>query len=232
MGAKDSTTVEIRDFLKAHPLFSELEAGSVRSLARACRFKTFDKGERLFWEADPAECAYVIRSGQVSVVLNSPDGREMAIDVMRSGDILGELGLLTRKTHSAGALVKTRTEALVIPRETFLLVLDHEPAMARRLLEITADRLHKSASREMALAFMDAQARLARHLLALSEAEKEKGYITASQEELAQATGLIRQTVAKALGQWRRDGWLLTGRGRIVLLNLKALRQVEHGKLT
>jgi len=231
MGASGNAVVEIRDFLELHPLFSELQADSLRSLGRACRFKVFEKGERLFWEADPAECAYVIRSGRVAIVLNSPDGREMSIEEMRPGDIVGELGLLTRKTHSAGALVKTRTEALMIPRETFLLVLDHEPAMARRLLDITASRLHKSASREMALAFMDAQARLARHLLALEELEKAKGYVTASQEELAQATGLIRQTVAKALGQWRRDGWLLTGRGRILILNRKALRQVEDGKL-
>jgi hypothetical protein len=50
------------------------------------------------------------------------------------------------------------------------------------------------------------------------------------QEELAYSTGLIRQTVAKALGVWRRGGWLLTGRGRIVILNRKALESVESGK--
>ncbi|HEX9018772.1 MAG TPA: helix-turn-helix domain-containing protein, partial [Anaerolineaceae bacterium] len=53
---------------------------------------------------------------------------------------------------------------------------------------------------------------------------EERGYITISQEELAQRSGLIRQTVAKTLGQWRRKGWLLTGRGHIVLLNQNALR--------
>ena len=53
--------------------------------------------------------------------------------------------------------------------------------------------------------------------------EGDKGYVTTSQEELANGTGLIRQTVAKALGKWRRDGWLKTGRGRIVILNRKAL---------
>ena len=40
-----------------------------------------------------------------------------------------------------------------------------------------------------------------------------------SQEELAQRTGLTRQTVARLLGDWRRHDWLLTGRGRIMLLN-------------
>ncbi|MFN2160389.1 MAG: helix-turn-helix domain-containing protein, partial [Anaerolineales bacterium] len=54
----------------------------------------------------------------------------------------------------------------------------------------------------------------------------EKGYMTLSQEDLAQRTGLTRQTVAKILGRWRRAGWLLTGRNRIMLLNREALKKV------
>jgi CRP-like cAMP-binding protein len=49
-----------------------------------------------------------------------------------------------------------------------------------------------------------------------------------SQDELAHHTGLIRQTLAKALGRWRRQGYLRTGLGRIVLLNHKALRELAN----
>ena len=51
------------------------------------------------------------------------------------------------------------------------------------------------------------------------------GFITVSQEELAQRVGLTRQTAAKTLGQWRRAGWIITGRGKIVLLNRAGLRR-------
>ena len=87
------------------------------------------------------------------------------------------------------------------------------------------------SKREGALAFMDAQARLARLLLELEEQEQDKGYVTISQDELAHRTGLIRQTVAKALGEWRRAGWLITGRGRILILNRKALEGLESNLL-
>ena len=49
-----------------------------------------------------------------------------------------------------------------------------------------------------------------------------------SQEEVAQRTGLTRQTVARFLGEWRRNGWLLTGRGQIELLDRAALLGVEE----
>jgi CRP-like cAMP-binding protein len=153
----------------------------------------------------------------------------MIIEEMRAGELLGELGVLTRRARSASAVARVHSELLVVPREAFLRVVDAEPRLARLVLDITASRLQVSLSREMALAFLNAQARLARHLLALEERERDKGYVTASQEDLARGTGLIRQTVAKALGNWRRDGWLLTGRGRILILNRKALERVENG---
>jgi len=106
----------------------------------------------IFCQADASEAAYVVRTGNISIVLLSADGREMIINEMHSGDVFGELGILTKKPRSTSAI---------------------------------------------------AQSRLARFLLELEEQEQRKGYITISQEELAHRTGLIRQTVAKALGKWR-----------------------------
>ena len=51
------------------------------------------------------------------------------------------------------------------------------------------------------------------------------GYITISHEELGRRVGLARQTVSELLGKWRRAGWILTGRGKIVLLNRAGLRR-------
>jgi CRP/FNR family transcriptional regulator len=106
-------------------------------------------------------------------------------------------------------------------------VLNAEQILVRRMLEMAVDRLRQSSERESALAFLDAQGRLARLLLLLSSQELEKGYITISQDELAQRTGQTRQTVAKTLGRWRRAGWLITGRGRIMLLKNNELAFLE-----
>ncbi len=231
MKSRAEAAAEVLEFLSSLSLFSDLKVPAVQLLAGACRFRLVEKGEILFFAGDPAETVYVVRSGIVSIVLNSSDGRELIVDEIRPGQLFGDLETLTRKPRSVGAVARSDSELLIIPSPAFLCILDDEPRLARRLLEFTANRLQNSTRRQEALAFMNAQARLARDLLALEEQERDRGYITVSQEELARASGLIRQTVAKALGQWRRKGWLLTGRGRIVILNRKALRQVESGLL-
>jgi CRP/FNR family transcriptional regulator, cyclic AMP receptor protein len=214
-------------FIRSVRFFSNLRESSLLLLARSSRWKYLARGEILFFQADPSELAYVVRSGTISIVLNSPDGREMVVNEMHSGDMFGELGILTRKSRSASAIARSNSELLAIPRQAFLRIIDDEPQLARLILEMTASRLQMSGKRESALAFLDAQARLARLLLELEEQEHEKGYVTISQDELAHRTGLIRQTVAKALGKWRRAGWLITGRGRILILNRSALEGLE-----
>ena len=228
MKSRGEFTLEVSGFLGSIPLFSKLNESSTILLARACRFQQIKKGEILFFQSDASELAYIVRSGIISIVLNSPNGRDMVINEMRMGDMFGELGILTKQPRSTSAMARTDSELLVIPCKAFLSIVDAEPQLARRLLDITASRLQRSGEREGALVFMDAQARLARLLLDLDKQEHEKGYITISQDELAHHTGLIRQTVAKALGKWRRDGWLITGRGRIMLLNHKALAELEN----
>ena len=111
-------------------------------------------------------------------MLTSPDGRELILNVMRPGDYFGELGLLTGRPRSADAIVRQAAELIAIPRQAFLDVLECEPRLARRLLETTAYRLSRTSESQNSLAFLDAQARLARVLLEMDRQNEEKGYIT------------------------------------------------------
>ncbi|HVM73135.1 MAG TPA: Crp/Fnr family transcriptional regulator [Anaerolineales bacterium] len=219
---------EARDFIKSMPLFRDLSEPSLLALAQSGKFISIKKGQCVFYQSDPADKVFLLRSGLISIVLESPDGREMVINEMHPCDIFGEVGVLTGQSRSTSAFARADSEILTLTRQAFLSTIDAEPVLARRMLELTANRLRGSSERESALAFLDAQARLARLLLQLEKQAPDKGYVTISQEELAQRTGQTRQTVAKALGRWRRAGWLLTGRGHIMLLRQEAFAQLEH----
>jgi CRP-like cAMP-binding protein len=216
---------EVISFLRGVPLFSGLDDGVLEALARAGQLCRVPKGRLLFSQSDPAQAFYVVRSGCVAILLDSPDGRELVINEMRAGDGFGELGLITGDPRSTSAMACEASQVLVFPRDDFLALLESQPRLIRRVLETTARRLGVSSELESALAFLDAPARLARLLLQLDRQASAAGYLTLGQEELAQRVGLTRQTVAKALGEWRRAGWLVTGRGKIVLLNRVALRR-------
>lgn len=226
MESRPGGEAAILQFLCSLPLFADLSQASLTDLARGGRFKRALKGAFLFFQYDASTAVYLVHKGSIALLLENPDGRELVINEMKPGDCFGELSLLTEQPHSTSAEAAVDSEVLVIAGPVFLAVLRREPVLALRLLEITARRLQDSSQREEALAFHDAEQRLARLLLALDKAVSAKGYLTLSQEELAQRVGLTRQTAAAILGRWRRSGWLLTGRGHIVLLNRRELDQI------
>src|SRR5688572_30562925 len=113
MRPREEVVSGIRSFLASIPLFASLDEASLLSLAKECSFHYVEKGDILFLQSDPAEAAYIVRHGSISIILNSQDGREMAISEMHSGDLLGELGILTKKSHSTSAIARTKSEVLV-----------------------------------------------------------------------------------------------------------------------
>lgn len=212
-------------FLKRVPLFADLDEAALSLLARVSRTRQLPKGYVLFARDEPGDAAYIVRSGSISILLTTPDGRELVINEMRAGDCFGELALLTGQSRSAGAVTREASEVVVIPREEFLAEVESQPKLMRHLLETMAQRLRVGTERESALAFLDAPQRLARILLELDRRASADGFVAISQEEIAQHVGVTRQTAAKILGQWRRAGWIITGRGKVVLLNRAALRR-------
>jgi len=211
--------------LAGAPLLAGLNDRLLEKLAEASRIHHLQRGQVLFEQGDLAEAVYLVGSGSLAMRLLALDGRELVMNEVRAGDVFGEIGLLSGGLRSTGAVALETSVIAGIPNAQFLEALESEPRLVRRLLGVIADRLRASGERESALAFLEAPARLAHMLLDLDRRAGPSSAVTASQEALAQRLGLTRQTVAKVLGQWRRAGWLLTGRGKIVLLNRSALRR-------
>jgi CRP/FNR family cyclic AMP-dependent transcriptional regulator len=222
------SAMDIEELLRRVPLFEGLDPAALQVLARVARVQHFARQQYIFYQDDAGDAAYIVRSGRVAILLATDDGRELVISELGAGECFGELALLTEAPRSASVLARTSCELIRLPRAEFLQELERQPKLMRHILQVTAERLRASTERERALAFLDAPARLARVLLEFDRAASEKGYITHSQDELAQHIGVARQTTAKILGQWRRAGWILTGRGRLVVLDRAALRRTAR----
>ncbi|MFA9404008.1 MAG: Crp/Fnr family transcriptional regulator [Anaerolineales bacterium] len=212
--------------LRDAPIFEGVSDRILSDFTQSSRIRALEKGEILFSQTDPADTVYIVRSGCIAIFLATLEGRELVINEMHRGDCFGELSLITDQPRSTGALARESSEVISIPRDVFLKGLEAEPELMRRVLETTALRLRVSSERESALAFLDSSARIAKVLLQLDQQADDEGVISVTQEDLAQYVGLARQTVAQTLGEWRRLGWVETGRVRIVVKDREALERL------
>ncbi len=210
-------------------LFRGLEPGLLESVARLCLPRKLGVGETLFWEDEPADALFGVAKGLIRIWVHGPDGRELTLNLMESGDFFGEIALLDGLPRTASASALADTEMLSVPRAAFLELMVKEPKLALHIIELLCERLRYNTDRIRDAAFLDLGARLAKTLEALALGHGEEGpegiLITAklNQSELAQLLGVTREAVNKQLKQFAQEGLISTKGSRILVLDATAL---------
>jgi hypothetical protein len=93
------------------PVFAGLNAEQVARLAGVCSISTFKPGEVVFRESEASDRMYVVLEGEVAITLADSAA---SVGVVRSGECLGEMSLLTAAVHSATATARTHVETAVL----------------------------------------------------------------------------------------------------------------------
>jgi CRP-like cAMP-binding protein len=97
---------------------------------------TFKEGETIFRKGDPATQAYVVQSGEVAILLN-----EHHTEIMESGDLFGEMALISREPRSATAVARTDVKLVPIDEKRFLFMVSETPNFALTVMRAMAQRL-------------------------------------------------------------------------------------------
>jgi GNAT superfamily N-acetyltransferase len=96
------------------PFFGGLDAEQVTRVAGVCGVATFEPGEVVFREGQAGNQMHVVLGGEIAI---SVAASAAPVGVVRSGECLGEMSLLTTAAHSATATAVTRVETAVLEHQ-------------------------------------------------------------------------------------------------------------------
>lgn len=204
---------EFATLLKMNPLFSELGPEAIGAIARLCQTRRLPAGQTLFTKGEPGDALYGVRRGQIRIETGTAAGERLTIEVFGAGDLFGEIAVLDGRPRTADAVAQEDAELFVLPRAEFLNALEHDVGLAIRIIELLCARLRSTNERTEEMMFLPLPVRLARRLLALAEDFGAEVQIT--QDELAGLVGVTRESVNRQLQEWRANGIVTLGRGRI-----------------
>jgi CRP-like cAMP-binding protein len=194
------------------------------------RMRRYPRGSLLFAEGDEAHEVLLVRSGAVKIVVTSASGREVVLDVLEAGQLLGELSAIDGGVRSAGALALTAVEVVAVAQDTFRGLLDTHPSLARGLLLLLATRLRGAARRQLEFGGSDSLGRVCRRLVELETRYGSAGndgrtvvQVPVSQQDLAAWAGLSREAVVKGLRALRNLGWVESDGRRVVIVDGRAV---------
>jgi CRP/FNR family cyclic AMP-dependent transcriptional regulator len=204
------------DVLRRVPLFSDLADAEMARFGEVLREREYPKNSVILFEDDPGDALYVVRSGQVKVVLIGEDGREVILSVLTDGDFFGEMSLIDDEPRSAHVIAMKDSQLLVLRREDFQAQLELSPRIALKLLRVLVQRLRRADEKIGGLVLLDVNGRVARLLLDMAdEGGGPKITRRLTHHTIAQMIGSSRETVSRAMRELVARGLIEVSRREI-----------------
>lgn len=173
----------------------------VNALAGTLVPRQFDPGAVVFTAGEQSTGVWIVRQGRIELAVGS-GRRRVVVDVLRAGDVDGDIALLLAMPIPYTARALTECTCLYLDRPAFEHLLATRPNIARRWLSSVAQRVSAGQSRLVAMLGRPLSAQLAQLLLD----ESLDGRVPLAQRTLAAMLGVRRPSLNKILKEFEREG--------------------------
>ncbi len=221
--------ITLENFKKIE-LFRSLTDEELRQIGNKIVVKRFDKNEIILYEEDTSEYMYIILDGKVKVIQTTEDGKEIFLSMHQSGEFFGEMSLIDGKTSPATVIATARSTIAIMSKKDFYSLISTHRKLLHNLLFILCSRLRESWEKIQLLNLKNASQRIKILLLMLSDkygAKTSEGItlnIKLTHQEIADMTGMTRETVTRVIDKWQKDGEINI-KNRFIRLNYKFLQK-------
>ena len=128
-------------FLRDVPLFSALPPPDLQPIASIADEHAYVDGDTIVEQGEAGDAMHIIVSGEVSVVVREPSGEERVVAVRRSGDVVGEMAVITNEPRIASLIARGDVRVLSIVRPQFESILRERPETAIGVIRVLSQRL-------------------------------------------------------------------------------------------
>jgi CRP/FNR family transcriptional regulator, cyclic AMP receptor protein len=218
------------EILVNHSIFGEIPRTIIERLCALSTTRRVKRGTAIFAKGDVGTELIAVLSGRVKISVSGPDGREGVLNIVRQGEVFGEIALLDGRPRTADAIAISDCDLMTIERRNFIPFIHEQPDVALKLIEVLCGRLRRTSEQVEDVMFLKVRPLVAKVVLRL--ADEAEGplprRISVTQRELSQMIGMSRESVNKQLRAWAQAKWVRLERGGIVVLRPDALTDIAE----
>jgi CRP/FNR family transcriptional regulator, nitrogen oxide reductase regulator len=204
-------------------LFLGLDVPALEVVLSEARELSFEEDSFVFYQDDPAERIYVLKSGRIKLYQIADDGQQVLMRVMTPGMMFAAISLVEGAVYPVSAEAAQSSQIIYWSQTTMLRLIDRFPPMAINALKILAGHVREFQNRYRELATERVERRLARTVLRLVSQTGRKTAegvlldLPLTRQDLAEMTGTTLYTVSRILSQWESQDLVLASRERLVV---------------
>jgi CRP-like cAMP-binding protein len=222
MKLNDTSLSEKIETLRENAYFTDLPDPLLKEVAQDMQQREYERGDILFWEADPCDGLYILESGSAKIFRLSTQGRQYIVRILQEGDTFAEVPAFDGGLNPVNVEALETSRVWVINGEKLRSLVTLYPAFAKKVLENFGEMLRSLVRSVSEMAFYQVTHRLAR---LISEQHSEESPPHWTQEQLAAQLGTVREVVARSLKELERSGAIRIDDRRIRIADQNVLRQ-------
>jgi len=217
----------MRDFLQnSLPFWEKLLDNEKELLLAEVKLQKHDAGMTFYHDACECPGVKIIKTGRAKVYISSPDGGQITLYRLLDNDfcMMSVACMLNNINFGLSLETETDCEVVLIPRVIYERLLDKNAAVKSFTLELVASKFTDVMWLLEQLVFSNMGKRLAGALIEQSVLCG-NNVIEITHEKIASDLGTAREVVTRLLKQFQLDGLVALSRGKIEIVNEKALRE-------
>lgn len=133
--------MDLKQTLASAPLLANLDKRIIKQLAERGVRRTYEPGEWIIRQDEPASALYVILRGRARAVKDGEKDRTPT--ELYAGDFFGELALIEDHRRTASVKAVEETECILFVAWEFTALLKEHPVMAVPIMNALIKRLHR-----------------------------------------------------------------------------------------
>lgn len=190
------------------PFFRAMGEPLTRSLLGQHVVRTYDRGELVFQQGDPATCFCLVLEGWVKLYRETPDGHEVVVSLFTTGESFAEAVMFRGGRYPATAEAVSSARLLRIDGQALRDIIMRNPQIAFEMLAATALHLRRLVEQVEQLKAQSAPKRIASFLLSLTATRSGSVRITLPYQKLliANRLGMKPESFSRALRQLHSVG--------------------------
>ncbi len=193
-------------------IFNSFSDIQIEQLSNQVLFEKCPKGKFLFQVGDAMSYVYIIHKGAVKVGMNTSNDKILIKEIAYKDEFVGENILPGHSERRLFAHAVKDTEVFKIPTSYFKSMLERNPNLCQNLTQILIKKMSSLETRMSNFVFKKAQSRIVDFLKELAVTNGLKIGMDEilvnhglSHKEIANITDTSRQTVARVLGDLKRQ---------------------------
>lgn len=205
---------------------------TLKNLTEDRNINIYRKKQIIYSQGNYPNRLYYVVKGKVKAFKIHDDGKELVTELYSTGDFLGYIALLEETVYKDTAEALEETELAIIPKEEFEELLNKNPEVTKKFIQLLAKNITDKEDHLLGLAYNSLRKKVAEALIMLQKkynsAQNEVFTIDISRENLASIAGTATESVIRTLSDFRNEKLIEINSGNIKIVNRKKLENLVN----